>query len=187
MKKVIALAVLVAVGFAVSASAFTFEKSKVTIGVMPVYSMPQGDMGDTVDGSLGLGVSGEYLVQDNIKVGLDLGYAFSYGAKGATKTADKDFDIKVLNIGPMVKYFMTKDKFTYYGVAGLGLYNWTSAKIGTIIPSDSGTDFGFNIGVGGSYEINNNWTGGLDLRYHSVGGDLDANLLNLGFKFDYKF
>lgn len=187
MKKIIALAALVAVGFAVNASAFTFDKGNMTYSAMPFYSMPTGDMGDIVDGSLGFGLSGEYLVQDNIKVGLELGYAFSYGATGATKTADKDFDINVLNIGPMVKYFVTQDKTTYYGVAGIELYNWNTAKLGTLLPSDSGTDLGFNLGGGVSYEINKTITGGLDLRYHTVGGDFDGDFINFGAKFDYKF
>ncbi|MEI7529186.1 MAG: hypothetical protein WCK76_09590 [Elusimicrobiota bacterium] len=70
MKKTMIIAALVAVGLSVSASAFTFEKSKLTLGVMPVYSMPQGNRGDVLDNSLGLNISGEYVVQDNIKSAL---------------------------------------------------------------------------------------------------------------------
>ena len=68
MKKTMIIAALAAVGLSASASAFTFEKSKLTLGVMPVYSMPQGNRGDVLDNSLGLNISGEYVVQDNIKL-----------------------------------------------------------------------------------------------------------------------
>ncbi|MDA8243300.1 MAG: outer membrane beta-barrel protein [Elusimicrobia bacterium] len=187
MKKAMAIAALLAVGSAASASAFTFDQNKMTYGAMLFDSMPQGDMGDAVSSSLGLGVSGEYLLKDNIKVGLEMGYGFSYDAKGAVKAVDSNYNVKVFNIGPTAKYFITRDKITYYGLVGLGLYHWSSAKLGNLVASDSGTDFGINLGGGAAYELNKNWTGGLDLRYHSVGGDLDSNFVNVGLKLDYKF
>ncbi len=187
MKKTMIIAALAAVGLSASASAFTFEKSKLTLGVMPVYSMPQGNRGDVLDNSLGLNISGEYVVQDNIKLGLEMGYAFGYDAKGRYKLWDSDYDIKVFNFGPTVKYFGTNEKLSYYAVAGLGFYNWKSAEIVNRVPADSGSDFGLNVGFGAGYELSTNWTGGLEMRYHTVGGDLNTDFINLGFKLDYKF
>ena len=185
--KIIIIAALAAISFSVSAAAFTFEKSKLTLGAMPVYSMPQGDRGDVLDNSLGLVISGEYLVQDNIKLGLEMGYVFGYDAKGKYKQWDSDYDVKVFNFGPTVKYFVINEKLSYYAVAGLGFYNWKSAEIANHFPADSGTDFGLNVGFGAGYEFNTNWIGGLELRYHTVGRDLNTDFINLGFKLDYKF
>lgn len=186
MKKILVLAAVVAVGFAVNASAFTFEQSKLTLSAMPFYSMPTGDMGDVVDNALGFGIGAEYLVQDNIKVGLEMGYV-SYGAADDIEALDSDYDMSILNIGPTAKYFVTRDMLTFYGVAGIEFYNWTSAKIANLVPETDGTDLGFNLGAGVGYEINKNITGGAELRYHTVGGDLEGDFINLGFKFDYKF
>jgi len=187
MKKTIVIAALVTAGFSISASAFTFEKNKMTVGVMPFYSIPQGDQGDVLENSLGLGISGEYLVRDNVKIGLEMGYAFGYDAKGALKRLDSDYDLKVFNFGPTVKYFGTSEKLTYYAVAGLGFYNWKTPEIANRVPADSGTDFGLNVGFGAGYELDPNWIGGLELRYHTVSGDLDTDFINLGIKLDYKF
>ena len=180
MKKILVLAAVVAVGFAVNASAFTFDKAKLTYGAMPFYSMPTGDAGDVLNSSLGLGVSADYLLQDNIKVGLELGYAFGYEFD-----ANSDYSFSVLNIGPVAKYFVTRDMLTFYGVAGIELYHSSLNK--TVAGYDSSSDLGLNLGGGIGYEVNKNMTAGAELRYHTVGGDLDADFINLGFKLDYKF
>ncbi len=175
MKKILFLSALVFACPSARAAGLTVEQSKLTLGEVLFYSMPTGDAGDALKGSLGFGVYGDYAIQDNIKVGLETGYIFGYDVKGGS--SDK---VTVFNIGPTAKYFITQDKVTYYGVAGLGMYR-------SSFDAGSSTDLGLSLGGGATCEFDKNWAAGAELRYTHVGGDFDSDFINLGFKLDYKF
>lgn len=186
MKKTIAIVAVAMMGLTVSASAFTFEKNKLSLDAGFIYSMPQGDTSDSIGSALGLGVSGDYQIADNMKVGLELART-SYGESDDMNDLGFNYDLSILNFGPTFKYFIAKDKLTYFGVFGIGMYSWSMDAITGVQPKTDGTDMGFSIGGGATYAINEKWGVGADLRYHTVGGDIDADFINLGIKGTYKF
>lgn len=190
MKKVIiALLVLSACGTAVFAGEWKKEGS-----VLLGYAMPGGDVGDLLDSSISFGLDFDgYKINDNVTIGAGFFYT------GNTKSNDLlgvayDYTVSAYGLSPYAKYSkevdMSGKKMNVYGLAGLGMYG-VSQKLeftgaNAIFNSDtSESKFGFNIGGGAMYPLNDKMQLGLDLRYHIVASDLSYFIP--AAKFTYSF
>jgi len=111
MRKISKLLVVAALSLLVGGVA----NAQVSVGIAPGIQIPLGDFGDAVNLGFGGSVSGEYLVTENIGVGLGLGY-YSFGS-------DMDgFSASIMPIALNGKYYFTTEGFKPYGGLDLGYY-----------------------------------------------------------------
>ncbi len=168
--------------FSAKTQVFALDKDKLNVGIMPGVAVPVGSFKDDFKSSLALGIAGEYSLKDDLRLGLEIGNSFKHKLK-----QNNDFYVKVISVSPVIKKLWNKDKFTYYAAAGLGIYHWSTPSFLTL-PSDSGNELGYNVGVGASYMLDNGLSAGLDVRWHSFNdGDGDINTVIIGLKLDYRF
>jgi outer membrane autotransporter protein len=87
--------------------------------------------------------------------------------------------------------FPIAPQITVYPLAGLGIQGWTIdipevsiPGYGSIGGDASDTDFGFNIGAGGEYQLTETLSIGAELKYH-IGGELNRLYISAGVA--YKF
>lgn len=179
MKKLL-IAVVVLAGLTAAVSAADVGKYTGSYGIG--YSIPiAGTWKDAAKGSLAMSLAGDYQFQDMLSGGLELAYDFGHTNKiveanqALFPTAGIDGGkIKILQVTPFVKYHFAKsDKIAPYGIFGLGIYNVKTAEITNTLgiaatPSVSSSKFGINLGGGAMYDIQDNLSVGLDLRWHHV-------------------
>ncbi len=187
MKKVIiALMVLGVCGTSVFAGEWKKEGS-VLLGM----GIPSGDVGKNVDSGIAFGLD-----YDGYKLNNDwsIGGTFLYTSSPKKTVATVDYTVSVTGLTPYAKYSKEVDlggkKCNVYGLAGVGYYS-TSVKLDypapfTAFSSDaSDSKFGFNLGGGIAYPLNDKMQLGLDLRYHAVYSDLSYFIPAV--KFTYNF
>jgi len=181
MKKVlIALLVLSACGTSVFAGEMV-KQGSVLLG----YGMPGGDTGDIIDGGIAFGLDFDgYKVNENVMIGGEFIYT---GGSGSIATID--YDYSVWGITPYVKYQkeveLAGKKVTAYGLFGLGEYFGSMELSGGLTGTTDDNSFGFNLGGGVMYPLNDKMQLGLDLRYHSMGSD--TSYFIPAAKFTYSF
>lgn len=187
MKKIIA-AILV---LGVCTPVFAAGEIQKTGGVMLGYGMPGSDLGDIVDGGIGFGLDFDgYKVNDMWSVGA----SFIYTTGSGEIASIADYDISTMGLTPYAKYSKEVDlggkKFTAFGLAGVGFYSVNVETTGTgifngINTDESETEFGFNLGGGLMYPINDKMQVGADIRYHLVASNLSYFIP--AAKFTYSF
>lgn len=190
MKKVlIALLVLGAFGTSVFAGEWKKEGS-----VLLGYAMPSGDVGDLLDSGVSFGLDYDgYKINDMWSIGAGFFYT-SNTKENTTLGMNYDYTLASYGLSPYAKYSKDVDmggkKVNVYGLAGLGMYGvsqeleFTGAN--TIYNTDaSESEFGFNLGGGVMYPLNDKMQLGLDLRYHIVASDLSYFIP--AAKFTYSF
>jgi len=185
-KAIIALLLLSVCGSAVFAGEWKKEGS-VLLGM----GIPGGDIGKEIDS--GLAFAFDY---DGYKINdmWSIGGAFLYTSSPKKTVSSVDFTVSAWGLTPYAKYTKEVDlggkKCNVYGLAGLGFYG-ASAKVDWPAPftaystDESDTKFGFNIGGGIAYPLNDKMQLGLDLRYHAI--DSDLSYFIPAAKFTYMF
>jgi len=150
MKKVFKFLVVAALSLFIGGVA----NAQIKLGVSPGIQIPVGDFGDFYKLGFGGGINGEYLVTENIGVGLNVGY---YTFKGKEfglgfdldlgDYFEMDFDMSFgaerINIIPITlngKYYFTTEGFQPYGGVDAGLYMLNSSFGGA-----SNTDMYFGV------------------------------------------
>lgn len=164
MKKlVIAMVVISAFGSSVFAGEMKKEGSA-SLG----YGMPGSDWGDYVDGGIALGFGYEgYKINDMFSVGGEFMYVGGSGSVGTV-----DYTTSVWGLLPYGKYSKEVDmggkKLDLYGLFGMGIYG-ASVECDGVSASES--EFGFNLGGGVMFPINDKMKIGGDLRYHLISSE----------------
>jgi hypothetical protein len=175
MKKTFfATAVALLIGFGANA--------QIKIGAGFMGGLPMGDFGEVANLGIGGGVSGEYMVTDNIGAGLNVGFMM-FGAK-----EEGFFDVTMIPIHLQGNYhFMPGEDFNFYGGLGLGI-NMTTVTtpdidlgpLGTFPGSEvSSSEFAIVPRVGINYMFSDML--GLDFNTgYAIVGDYSYVPLNLG-------
>lgn len=154
--------------------------SQLQIGGQIGPQIPIGDLGDGVNASIGLNVSGKYFIQENMAIGLNLGkHWFGTGSSHAS--------VSVMPITGLFEYYLGSSEFKPYVGMDLGLYivkskfSWGSQKY-----SASKAYFGFAPKMGLSYNILDNIAATADVKFHFMTTDPMANYIgiNLGIAVD---
>ncbi|OGS56129.1 MAG: hypothetical protein A3J79_12290 [Elusimicrobia bacterium RIFOXYB2_FULL_62_6] len=176
MKKlVIAIIALLVIG-AIGTTVFAGEMKKEG-SVMLGYAMPGGDVGDIIDGGIAFGFGFEgYKINDMFSLGAEIIYTSGsgdYDPLGLGAGYTYDYEVSTLGLLPYAKYSkeidMGGNKADIYGLFGMGLY---SCSIDIAGASGSESEFGFNLGGGMMFPLNDKMKIGGDVRYHLVASDL---------------
>ncbi|MES2558616.1 MAG: outer membrane beta-barrel protein [Bacteroidota bacterium] len=149
----ISAVVLLALGAGINANA------QISVGVTGGVGIPMGDMGDDAKGGIKTGFGGElqgrYHLNDNMAVGLSLGY-YSWGTVEIPGFTTSFTTMPIM--GGFDYYFSTDDFKPFAGIE-LGYTTWSSEVSGEIfgIPfeaSSSGGGLALAPVIGASYAIN---------------------------------
>ena len=182
MKNIIA-AVAVIMTLSAGANAIDWKKPEVGVGLYD--AMPQsGQYKDGVKSGMGLNLSADWNVNDQIMAGVELGYSFGQDFKN--KILGKQYTMDSTMIGLRGKYVKPMDfgskKGNVYGIVGIGYYMVSYDPSASFLDDDN--KLGLSLGAGANVELNANWTAGLELRVHMVEAATDLNpMLKAGYKF----
>jgi hypothetical protein len=180
MKKLmtIVLAIVLIAGFT------STTKAQISIGAKAGIALPMGTFGDAVGLGFGGSAIGEYAINENMAVGLNIGY---YTFSGKTIAG---FDMPSYSIIPILadfKYFLQTEGFRPYVGAGIGMYmssmaDYTMTMFGTTVtvPGGSTSDFGFSPKVG--FWMGDGFQYGACIDYNIVS---NANHLGINVGFIY--
>lgn len=167
MKKLLLAVAFVASTLGAFAQSEKGEKS--LIGNIGVQSDP---------GRFLIGVQGRYVIADHIRLAPDASFIFP---------KDK---VTGLDVNLNVHYVFDVDKnVSLYPLAGIAMQNARYAG-GEEFPgldhktkSKGFTDWGFNLGAGGSYDLGGNRFANLELKYTFSDSDCFTFAIGYGFKF----
>jgi hypothetical protein len=181
MKKLmtIVLAVVLIAGFTSTSNA------QISIGAKAGIALPMGTFGDAVGMGFGGSAIGEYAINENMAVGLNVGY-YTFGGK-TIGTIDLP-SFSVIPILADFKYFFQTEGFRPYVGAGIGMYmsSQTVPAITlmgiTLSPETtvSNSDFGFEPKVG--FWMGDGFQYGASIGYNIVS---NANHLGINVGFIY--
>jgi len=125
-----------------------------------------------------IGAQGRYNIVNNVRIAPDMMFIFP---KDRVLGFDVNLNVHyVFNLSPSLK------GLSLYPLAGFSMMNWrySGRTVHNVkIPSDSGTDFGFNLGAGGSYNLNNTSFLNLEMKYTFSDVDCFTFTLGYGIKF----
>ncbi|MFZ4414263.1 MAG: outer membrane beta-barrel protein [Bacteroidales bacterium] len=182
MKKLmtIVLAIVLIAGFTSTSNA------QISIGAKAGIALPMGTFGDVYGLGFGGSAIGEYALNENMAVGLNIGY---YTFSGKDLPAGYSSTFSVIPIIVDYKYFFQTEGFMPYVGAGLGMYLETaktttpSITVGSItIPgmdvSASESKFGFAPKVG--FWMGDGFKYGASLEYNLL-SDFNHLGINVGF------
>jgi hypothetical protein len=154
----ILLAIVLIAGFT------TTSKAQISIGAKAGIAMPMGDFGDSYGMGFGGSAIGEYALNDNMAVGLNVGF-YTFGGKDLPSGVTASF-----NIIPIIadfKYFFMTEGFMPYVGAGLGMYMMTS-KSETSLMSFSVSESGFGFAPKAGFWMGEGFKYGASLEYNIV-------------------
>ena len=190
--KSILLAALIAVAGASSAHA-----AKMWIGPTAGLGMPMGAFSDVASTGFNLGLTGDYPLNESFVVGGEAGWHGFGGSddfeKAQSAAIGSSVDAKV-NIVPVIvhgKWMIPSGGggMKPYLKLGLGLYR-SSTKVEFTGGDDTTTDtnFGYELGAGLNYPVNDNVSWGVDGAFHSIQSDGDAaNLITVRAQLHFGF
>ena len=166
MKKLVVMVAALALVLGLAAVSQAADKAgKPTVGLDLGVAIPVGDFGDTCGSSFVIGVNGGYWINNMIEAGLGLLSNVSHGYKGGINGS-----VNILAITPQVKVTPIDDKLlpnlSPNFQAGLGLYR--------VADGNSQMKFGFNLGAGADYKINDNLSAGITLKYNHILTDVNS-------------
>lgn len=172
MKKLL-LAVAV-VMFAMSANA------QLKLGVSGGLALPMGDFGDAAKMGFGGGVSGKYMLNEKMALGLGVGY-YSFSAKDDAGGSDLSFSI--MPITAIFNYYLATEGFKPYVGADLGFYSFKTKFMGI---SASVSKLGFAPTVGFAYGLSDKMDLDVNAKYNYITTEGSATSyigINVGLSF----
>lgn len=168
MKKLLLTVAVIATTFGAFAQSEKGEKA--VVGNIGVQSDP---------GRFLIGVQGRYVIADHIRLAPDVMFIFP---KDKVTGLDVNLNVHYL--------FDLEQNISVYPLAGIAMQNGRFAGKtynigGEKVKSDSAgfTNFGFNLGAGGSYDLGNSRFVNAELKYTFSDGDGFTLALGYGFKF----
>lgn len=171
MKNIIKL-VCLSIGILLATCSASFAQAG-NIKIGPGLILGSGVGAGDLDNTLGLKVDGYYSINEQWRAGADLGFFFPQKESGVT------FNVWEINFN--ANYIFYNEKGTRaYGIGGL---NILAAKVKTDSYSDSNSELGLNLGVGGEYDINAGSLFG-EIKYAGIGGDADELVIGAGLRFN---
>ncbi len=154
----------------------TSMSAQINVGVNFLLGFPSGEWADGVNTGFGGGVEGNYFVNEDISVGLEVGFnSFGTDVDGAS------FSITPISIKG--EYYFLDDEFRPFVGFGFGYYLVSGKSPGfpPLIPEVNATMNGFGISprIGGSYQVSDLIAIVLNINYNilfgqTFGGDLDG-------------
>lgn len=181
----VAALMLVALGAMAAQAADVKSEFGLNAGV----SLPTGDFSDGASTGFFGGGTYTYHVNEMFGVGGDVNY-HKFGKKDVTVLATTvSSEASVVQYGVHGKYFVKlKTNEMPYLKVGLGMYS-LSVK-GTVNGNSntaSDTKFGFNVGAGADWKLNDKTTWGVEALYHNIQGDngSSANLITVGLRYGW--
>lgn len=148
-------------------SSFVSAQSKMALSGNVGAALPMGDFGDAFKTGLGAHATFFYNLNQNIDLTGSLGY-YSWTSK---ESSDVTFSSVPVLVG--ARYNLGKmSSLQPYGVAELGLHFATAeAKIFGATYSASETDFGFGLGAGAYYPLDETTKIDVNLKYNVISSD----------------
>lgn len=166
MKKLLLTVALVACTLGAFAQSEKGEKS--LVGNIGVQSDP---------GRFLIGAQGRYVIADKIRLAPDVMFIFP-----KNKVTGLDVNLNVHYVFDNVA-----ENISVYPLAGIAMQNGRYAggeRIGDYKTKSAGaTDWGFNLGAGGSYNLGGNRFANVELKYTFSDADCFTFALGYGFKF----
>ena len=143
-------------------------------GINAGAALPNGDFSDIASTGFFGGATYCYHVNEMIGLGGDVNY-HKFGKKDF---GGGNYDYSIISYGVHAKYFFKlKTSELPYLKVGAGMYS-LSAKTETTVPiigvvKSTATDskFGFNVGLGADWKINDKNAWGIEALYHNVSAD----------------
>lgn len=185
MKKIIAAAALFAGILAANPS-----NAQIKIGAGLMTGMPMGDWADGYGFGIGGGVTGSYMVTEEIDASLTIGY-LSFAPKSDFQDFFGNFNVIPIMVSGNY-HFMPGESFDFYAGVGLGIFmNSTTVTVlnpftGDVLAEEtvSETEFGFMVPrVGVNYMFNDSF--GLDANLgYVVNGDASYLPINVGIVYN---
>jgi len=123
--------------------------------------------GHWADSDAGFKRSGNYklmIIKDldeNVSYGLQTGSSPKYSNKGT------DLDLKIFSFTPTFFSWLGAPRHRYFVYGGTGVYHW-SQPASVLYGSDSGTQFGYNLGAGVLYDFLFELRWGLSLEWNHI-------------------
>ncbi len=140
---------------------------KMSYAVSPGYSNPfGGEWAKSYKSAQFISVGAEYDNGGEFRKGVELGYDFGHDNKLITKCSPKIF-----YVAPYLKEMRISDKWEYYGVIGIGVYNRLSNRYtdaGVTYKGGPSGKLGINGGFGFAYHVTPGLKLGFDLRVHHI-------------------
>jgi hypothetical protein len=149
------------------------------------FALPFGDFADIASIGYNLGVTGDYVLNDQWAIGGEVGY-YTFGGNDdlekrltAQYATPVDFRFRALPVTIHGKYLLPgDDKKAPFIKGAIGMYNVNSSVEGGLINTDdSQTAFGFQLGGGVNFKTGTNFTWGGDVLYHYIGTENSSNML----------
>lgn len=171
MKKLLSIGCLVLGMMFISTTAIMAQDGQIKIGPGLIY-------GSEVE-SLGIKVDGYYSINEEFRIGVDLGYYFP----DKTTIFGTEFKTNYFAINLNGNYiFYNEDELMAYGLAGINILSISTSVGGT---SDSASETGLNLGAGLEYALDFGSLFG-ELKFAGIGGDADQLVLGAGVRFSIK-
>ena len=194
MKRVYRLLAVVALSLFVGGMA---NAEGIKLGVNGGLQLPMGDFGEGLNLGFGGGISGEYLVNENIGIGLNAGY-YIFGVDGA------DINLGYIPVALNGRYYFTTEGFKPYGGIDLGLYTISTpaqtftetmdmGPLGTQtiemeIPSVSASNFGIAPVLGFQYDFSDALALDVNAKYNLIFSEgASTSILGFGVGIVYTF
>ena len=149
----IVLAVVLIAGFTSTSNA------QISVGAKAGLALPMGIFGDGYGMGFGGSAIGEYALNENMALGLNIGF-YTFGEKNSS-----GYTFSVIPIVADFKYFFATEGFMPYAGAGLGMYMGSVHFSGA---SASSSEFGFSPKVG--FWMGEEFKYGASLDYNIVSG-----------------
>ncbi len=159
-------------------------------GLNAGVALPTGDLSDAAGTGYFGGGTYTYHVNEMFGVGGDINY-YKFGKKDVTiLSTTSSSEASFVSYGVHGKYFVKlKTNEMPYLKVGLGMYSTsvkgTTTGLGSVKVTD--TNFGFNVGAGADWKINDKTTWGAEVLYHSIssdGGD-SANMISVALRYGW--
>ena len=162
----------------------TFAKEGISIDVAGIFgSEPSDGLGST----FGFGIGAGKEMEENVQVRVDINY---YNWSENEGGVDSEYRRIPIFFGS--RYLQPMERIRLYGEAGLEI-SFDKAKAGMTIGSgsysvsasaeESEIHFGLTPGFGVEYDISDNLTAGLNLRYHIITDSYFTTGMSIGYNY----
>ena len=154
-------------------------QAQINIGATVGLQIPTGSMGDVLKTGFGFDLLGKYMLNENVAVGLDIGWA-RYGIDLSGYDVPSGYDVSgsgsYVPITALIEYHFGTGKVKPFLGADLGLYI-AKAKVTVdgISVSESKTNFGFAPVGGIEYDIKDNLAFTANVKYNYILTGDDVN------------
>jgi outer membrane protein W len=140
--------------------------AQIKVGAGLGIALPMGDFGDMAKMGFGGGVSGKYMLNDNMALGLGVGF-YSFSPKNSISGYDVKYSI--MPIAASFTYYFATEGFKPYAGADLGFYSFkTKVTYSGASASTSVSKLGFAPTVGFEYGLSDALALDVNAKYNYI-------------------